>query len=106
MKKRRVVWTIKAVESLNDYCHFIAQHSSSAAKKVKTEIVQATRKLESNPELYQLDEFRSDESRNVRRFFKWSYKIVYELFENEVVILNIYHTAQNPSSMIQERKNE
>ena len=36
---------------------------------------------------------------NVRFVVKWSYKIVFEIKENTVIILSIFHTAQNPQKL-------
>jgi plasmid stabilization system protein ParE len=47
---RRVVWTIKASTSLDDYCAFIEKHSPTAARKVKSEIIQIARSLANNAE--------------------------------------------------------
>ncbi len=67
--------------------------SASAAKKVRKEIVSIAGSLNKNAEMYQLDEILSSDSQNIRRFFRWSYRVVYLVTEKEVVILNIYHTS-------------
>jgi len=36
---------------------------------------------------------------NVRYVVKWSYKIVFEIKENSVIILSIFHTAQSPEKL-------
>lgn len=79
----------------DEYCAIIEKDSPTASKKVRTEIIRAARALAAHPEKYQLDELRDEHSKNVRRFFRWSYKIVYEVLETDVVILNIYHTSRD-----------
>ena len=37
---------------------------------------------------------------NVRFAVKWSYKIVFEIKENTVRILSVFHTAQNPEKLM------
>jgi len=37
---------------------------------------------------------------NVRFAVKWSYKIVFEIREDTVRILSIFHTAQSPEKII------
>ena len=93
MKKRSIVWTEKASESLDSFCEYIDKDSPSAAKRVKREIILTAKQLATNPEVYQLDEVLVDPNKNIRRFFRWSYKVVYQVFEKEIVILDVFHTS-------------
>jgi len=95
LKKRKVIWTQRAVDSLNKFCEFIAIDSIPASKKVRKEIILAAGKLAIHPEMYQLDELFTDPELNIRRFFRWNYKIVYQVYPKEVVILNVFHTRSN-----------
>ena len=97
MKRRSVVWTLKAAEALDMFCDYIGKDSPSAAKKVKREIILAAKQLALNPELYQLDEFFAGSDQNIRRFFRWSYKVIYQVNEKEVVILDVFHTSSDLS---------
>jgi len=96
---KKVEWTIKAKTSLDQYCAIIEEYSSVNAKKVRREIVLASKGLSKNPYLYQIDEYYPDNPGNIRRFFKWSYKIVYQVKEAKVTILEVYHTSRNPSDV-------
>jgi len=55
--KKKVEWTEKAIESLNEYIDIIKEDSPDAAKKVKKEIVLSAKKLSSNYNIYQIDEY-------------------------------------------------
>jgi plasmid stabilization system protein ParE len=47
-----------------------------------------------HPEMYQLDEdFADSLFLNIRRFFRWNYRVVYQVCEKEIVILNVFHTS-------------
>jgi plasmid stabilization system protein ParE len=83
------------VKSLDFFCAYIEKDSPAAAKRVKREIVLSAKQLASNAEMYQLDELFGNSEMNVRRFFRWSYKVVYQVFEREVVVLDIFHTRSN-----------
>ena len=96
---KKVEWTIKAKASLDQYCAIIEENSSVNAKKVRREIVLTSKDLSKNPYLYQIDEYYPDNPGNIRRFFKWSYKIVYQVKEEKVIILEVYHTSRNPSDI-------
>ncbi len=97
MKRRSVVWTEKASESLDFFCEYIGKDSPSAAKRVKREIILTAKQLTVNPEVYQFDEIFADPVKNIRRFFRWSYKVVYQVNEKEVVILDVFHTSTGSS---------
>jgi plasmid stabilization system protein ParE len=97
LKRRRVVWTEKATRSLDFFCDYIRNNSPSAAKRVKREIVLTAKELAVYPERYQLDEILSDPTHNIRRFFRWSYRVVYQVHEKEVVILDVFHTSAENS---------
>lgn len=92
MRKRKIIWTNAAVEALDEFCEYIHRESPSAARRVKKEIVLTAKKLATHPEMYQLDEFFA-EHKNIRRFFRWSYRIVYQVLETEVVILGVFHSS-------------
>jgi|GEM_PF-787461 len=97
---KKVEWTRKAKASLDYYCSKIAENSPSSASKVKKEIVQTSKKLAQNPYLYQIDEYYPDNTGDIRRFFRWSYRVVYQVQKNRVVVLEVYHTSTNPNKNI------
>jgi plasmid stabilization system protein ParE len=94
---KKVEWTNKAKASLDHYCSVIDENSPSHANKVRREIVLTSRKLSKNPYLYQVDEYYPENPGNIRRFFRWSYRIVYQVLEERIVVLNIYHTSSSTS---------
>jgi plasmid stabilization system protein ParE len=96
-KERKVIWSEKAKFSLKAHYDHIKKDSLVAAKRVKSEIIEATKQLNPNSEKYQLDEFYPNNPGNIRRFFKWSYRIVYEVNEESIDILNVLHTSQEPT---------
>lgn len=95
---RKIVWSNLAKQSLKEYYDYIRKDSLAAAIKVKKEIISATKQLEGNPEKFQLDEFYPNNPGNIRRFYKWSYRIIYEVNKDSIDILNIVHTSREPSN--------
>lgn len=94
----KVEWTQRAITSLDYFYSIIANNSPTSAKKVKQEIVLTSKKLANNPYLYQLDEYYPDNPGNIRRYFRWSYRIVYQVLKEKVVVLEVYHSATNPKA--------
>ncbi|RED98838.1 type II toxin-antitoxin system RelE/ParE family toxin [Marinoscillum furvescens] len=62
-----------------------------------SKIRNASRGLNTYPEKYQLDEYYPNNPENIRRFFRWSYRIVYQVNEKSIDILNVLHTSQEPN---------
>ncbi|MEP1094266.1 MAG: type II toxin-antitoxin system RelE/ParE family toxin [Cyclobacteriaceae bacterium] len=94
---KKVVWSDKAIQSLRSIYDFISEDSKPAADKVVEELLRATSQLTNHPEKFQLDEFYPIENQTVRRFFRWSYRVVYEINIDSINILNIIHTSQEPN---------
>ena len=92
-----MVWSDKAKSSLKEHYDYIKRDSLSAAQRVKLEIINASKTLSSNSERYQLDEYHPHNPGNIRRFFRWSYRIVYQVNKQTVDILNVIHTSQEPT---------
>lgn len=97
MENRKVIWSMKAKNSLKEHYDRIAIDSKSAAKRVKEEIFRAAKEISPYAEKYQLDEYYPNNPGNIRRLFRWSYRIVYQVNENTIDILNVIHTSQEPN---------
>lgn len=95
----KVIWSKKAVSSLDKYCRYIEEVSVNSAKNVRKKIVLTAGELSKNPEIYQLDEYYPKNTGDIRRFFCWNYRIVYQVREKDVLILNIYQTGLNPGKI-------
>lgn len=93
---KKVIWSERAKESLKEHYDHIKQDSVPAAKRVKSEIINASKGLNIHAEKYQLDEYYHNNSGNIRRFFRWSYRIIYQINEKTIDILNVMHTSQEP----------
>jgi plasmid stabilization system protein ParE len=96
VSKKKVIWSELAKLSLKTHHDYIKKDSAAAAKRVKSEIVKASKDLSLHPEKYQVDEYYPSNPGNIRRFFRWSYRIVYQINEENIAILNVIHTSQEP----------
>jgi len=85
-----------AKENLDLIYDHIAQDSISAARYVKKNLVKLAHSLNDFPEKYSKEEFLADEHENYRSVSKWSYKIIYEVTDEYLIIADIFHTSQHP----------
>ncbi|SNS85521.1 Plasmid stabilization system protein ParE [Ekhidna lutea] len=96
MNQYRVLWSENAISSLQSIKDFIAQDSSQAALKVVHSIFESVESLAIHPNRFQLDEFFENNPGTIRRFFKWNYRIIYEVRDSRVEIIDIIHTSREP----------
>ncbi len=95
LKKRKVVFTDKAKQSIYDITSYLSHKvSTQTARYVKKEILNKCRSLSdfagysSDPYLGYSEKYRSTS--------KWSYIITYSIDDNNVVIHNIIHSSRHP----------
>ena len=103
-KKLTIRWDIRAKENLNKIYNYIAEESIPAARHVKKEIIKLARNLDDFPEKYSKESVLKDDPENFRSVSKWSYKIIYEVTSECIIIADIFHTSQHPSKIKRIRK--
>jgi len=90
-------WDNKAKENLDRIYDFIAEDSVSAARYVKKNLVKLAHSLNDFPEKYSREEYLTNEPENYRSVSKWSYKIIFEVTDECLIIADVFHTSQYPS---------
>jgi len=100
-KKLPIRWDRKAKENLDSIYDYIANDSLSAAHCVKKELVKLANSLNDFPEKYSNEVYLADEKENYRSVAKWSYKIIYEVTDEYLIIADIFHTSQHPSKIME-----
>jgi toxin ParE1/3/4 len=103
-KKLPIRWDNKAKENLDGIYDFIAEDSISAARYVKKSLVELARSLNDFPEKYSREEYLANEPENYRSVSKWSYKIIYEVTDECLIIADVFHTSQHPSKIRKVKK--
>lgn len=98
-KKLPIRWDRKAKENLDEIYYFISKESVSAAQYVKKNLVDLAHSLGDFPEKYSKEEYLTDEPENYRSVSKWRYKIIYEVTEDYLIIVDVFHTGQHPSKI-------
>jgi len=104
MKRLPIRWDRLAKRNLDDIYNYIAKDSLLAAKKVKKELIKLAHSLNDFPEKFSIEEFLADEPENYRSVSKWSYKIIYEITEDCIIIVDLFHTSQHPSKIKKDLK--
>jgi plasmid stabilization system protein ParE len=102
-KKLPVRWSPKAEQRLNGIYDYIAQDSVSAARYVKKSLIQLGGTLGHFPEKYSKEEYLAKVPGNFRSVSKWRYKLIYEVTEEYVNIINVFNTDQHPSKIKRDR---
>ena len=103
-KKLPIRWDTQAKENLDRIYNYIAKDSITAARYVKKNLVELAHSLNDFPEKYSKEEYLAKEPENYRSVSKWSYKIIYEVTDKYLIIVDIFHTSQHPAK-IREVKN-
>jgi len=88
-----------AKKHLDNIYDYIAEDSIVAARKVKKELVNLAHSLNDFPLKFSVEEYLADEPENYRSLSKWSYKIIYEVTDDCIIIADIFHTSQHTSKI-------
>ncbi len=93
----KVVWDDEAKASLRSIYNYIKKRESIAqAKIVRDEIKELGKSLGFMPSKFSKEEFLKEVGGDIRFKSIWSYKIVYEIMKEHVVILDVFHTSRDP----------
>jgi plasmid stabilization system protein ParE len=98
-KKLPIRWDRLAKENLDQIFDFIAVDSVTAARKVKKELIKLAHSLNDFPDKFSAEPYLKDEPENFRLVSKWSYKLIYEVTEEYIIIVDVFHTSQHPSKI-------
>ena len=94
-----IFWTQLAENKLKDiFNYYKTKAGIKIAKKITTEIIDKTLKLDKNPKSGQIEEFLISRKQEFRYLVSTNYKIIYyiNLETKRIVIANVFDTRQNP----------
>lgn len=95
-KNLKIVWDVEATKQLREIYKYIKKSSPEGAKKVRDEIFSVVKRLPSNPEMFAIDELKENNDGNYRVFYIYSYRIVYKVSPESILILRVRHTSREP----------
>ena len=85
----RIVWARRALQDLESIASYIAQDSPAYAATVVRTIVNQTKMLVNFPRSgRKVPEFDNE---NIRELLVYSYRLIYQLREDEVVVAAVIH---------------
>jgi len=98
-KNYKVIWDDQAKASLRRIFNYIKNKESvEQSINVRNKIRNLAKSLGFMPHKYVEDPFLKDESGDIRFKAIWSYKIVYEITSDTVIILDVFHTSRDPGN--------
>jgi len=92
-----LIWTDRAINDLRLNISYIEKRSPLNAQKVLKTLTGLADNLKFFPYAYPVEPVYNRD--NVRFIAKWNYKIVYRIDKDEIKILRVFNTRQNPNKV-------
>ncbi|AFU67830.1 plasmid stabilization system family protein [Psychroflexus torquis ATCC 700755] len=100
-----IIWTDFAIKNLKDiFDYYSTEINKKIAHKIRREILQSTNQLKNNSELGQIEFNLEKLEQNHRYLVCGNYKVIYRVFENQVIINDVFDTRQDPEKMNDEKR--
>lgn len=93
-----LVWSEQARNSLAKIYDYIYQDSPRSAEKVLETLLKKSESLKDSRVEHPIDPVLNNPK--YRYILQWNFKIVYKRTDNEVLILDIFHTSRDPGNLI------
>jgi len=101
MVKFKIVWSIEARLDLTDILEFYIKQNGTASYSIKlnSEINKHLKLISRNPFIGIPTDYDS-----VRTFIKGDYQIIYEIFDNLILIIMIWDCRRDPEDKVIDRR--
>ena len=93
-----VVWRKKAISELDSIYKYICKDSPQNAILVFNSVLNLVESLPNFPLKFPIEPILNQI--NIRFAVLWSYKIVYLIEKNEIIILRVFNTKQKPKKLL------
>lgn len=90
-----IVWTERASNSFACIVGRLREYSDELADSFIVGLHDKADQLKNYPKMFQKETFYPDNPGNIRRFFCYQYRVIYEVFDKRVVILDIFHMKED-----------
>lgn len=95
-----LIWTEFAIENLKDIFDYYSKNASrKVAHKIRKQILDSTKRLNSNPELGQLEFHLEKLKENHRYLLSGNYKIIYKINNSNIIVTDVLDVRQNPEKI-------
>jgi plasmid stabilization system protein ParE len=91
-----VSWPLPVQKQLEKIYQYILLNSHQNAEKVKTAILDSTRKLPVHPEMHPPDRYRKNNDGSFRAYEIHRYRITYRITDKAIIIVRVRHTSMEP----------
>jgi addiction module RelE/StbE family toxin len=95
----KVVWSPEAIEDLEAIAEYIERDSEFYARVVVSKILDMTRSIKDFPKIGRIAPDVGDE--NIRERFVYSYCLVYQIREHQILIVAVIHGKQMFENIIE-----
>lgn len=95
---KKIIWTNFAIAQLNECFLDLLEESESIeiTTRVFNEVAESADILATQPEIYKIDDLRSNNKGDIRAYEKHSYRISYQIEEEAIYIIRIRHARKEP----------
>jgi len=96
----KIIWTDFAIQNIKAiFDYHVENATKKVAHKIKNEIFKATKQLIKHPDSGQVEPNLYFFQQNHRYLVCGNYKIVYKVFEHQIIINDVFDTRQNPDKI-------
>lgn len=101
----KIFWTDFAIENLKAiFDYYAIKANKKLAHKIRKQILKSTNQIKENPESGQIEFNLKRLKQNHRYLVRGNYKVIYKVFENQIIINDVFDTRQNPVKMNDENR--
>lgn len=101
----KVLWSDFSIEMLFAIHHYYKEKASPAiAKRIKTDILNATKQLKKHPSSGQIELTLEKLNEGHRYLIEGNYKIIYKEIPEGVLITDVFDTRQDPINLNNEKR--
>ncbi|HEY5826356.1 MAG TPA: type II toxin-antitoxin system RelE/ParE family toxin [Cyclobacteriaceae bacterium] len=96
----KVIWTKRAFDQLERNVKFLkTERGITVAELVLTKILDSVSQLENFPDRGQTEPLLIRKKSVYRYLIVWSYKVIYRVEKERVIISRVFHTSRNPEKL-------
>ena len=96
----KIIWTKKAFTQLERAIKYIKEEQGHSYAEIElNKTLEKTRLLETNPLIGQVEPLLKHKKSEYRYLVVWSYKIIYRVDKEKIIISRVFHTSRNPQKL-------